>query len=497
MLRNFVFFIVILCNILIYSQIIIDTSFEAANLSSLKIYKIGKKTKSNDFRIDVMSKLDPANPVDTALKPSSRWFYFGIENIKNNKLYFNFINSDPALPFYSYDNINFKRMQLDKKKNSFYITPSKNKVYVSYFIPFTHSNLYNTEKVLLKSKFIKIDTIGFSYSNLPIKLYKITNFKKPDSIKKRVWIHSRIHTSESPASFLVDEMIKLLVSNSSYYHQMLDNIIFYVVPFANPDGVKYGLSRSNLQGINLEINWDKPDSLTAIEIKYLKEKFLHLNSQKKFDIVFNSHSQVRNRVTYWFHKPDSTSINKELHKKQLLLGYLGTDDKYFYPPFDQFSYIKPRYIEGQNWLINGDTTVALTFETSYGYYLDGFYGEKVDIKNINKIAKNILYSFNDYLMIPNKHRFVIDNDTTNGINNYKYYYFGKNYLLKNKGDKVTYNLSENLTGNYKIYKWDVDKNGFYKWIFKQKIALKNGNQTITFNVKDDNEFWDAILLVKN
>lgn len=489
-------YFVLFVNYILLGQFQIDTTFDGANVKEVNFIKlVAKKKNLNIYKVDIITRPDPANPIDSTLKPSSRWFYFGIENVKGYKLYLNFINTDPALPFYSYDNKNFKRVSYDKKKKLFYIQPTKNKIYLSYFIPYTDKNLINTEKLMEKNHYVKIDTIGFSVSKLPIKMYTITNFKISDSLKRKVWIHSRIHTSEAPSSFIVDNFIHLLLSNNHYYQEILNNVVFYIVPFTNPDGVKYGLSRSNLQGINMEINWNRPDSLTAVELSQIKKKFLELNSKHKFDIVFNSHSQIENRVIYWLHH--KSTLNEKLYKNQILFAYLGTDEKYFYPPFEHFSDISPKYLEGLCWLINGDTTVALTFETSYAYYNTKKKGETVNLTNLKILAKNILNSFNDYLMIPNKYRLVIDNDTTQSISDYHYFYFGENYLLKNKGDKIVYKLYQNLLGNYKVYKWDIDKNNFYGWKFIKKIALKKGNKDIILESTRDNEFWDAILLVKD
>ncbi|MBQ7997775.1 MAG: hypothetical protein IJ296_00375, partial [Bacteroidales bacterium] len=48
------------------------------------------------------------------------------------------------------------------------------------------------------------------------------------------------------------------------------NVVFYILPFTNPDGVQEGMSRSNSNGINLEVNYNYPDELTAQEVKNIK-----------------------------------------------------------------------------------------------------------------------------------------------------------------------------------------------------------------------------------
>jgi murein tripeptide amidase MpaA len=70
-------------------------------------------------------------------------------------------------------------------------------------------------------------------------------------------------------------MIDLIVSENPDAVEMRKKCIFYIVPFINPDGVTGGYSRSTSTGVNIEVNWDRPDSLTMPEVKALKAKMKH------------------------------------------------------------------------------------------------------------------------------------------------------------------------------------------------------------------------------
>ncbi|HOP49701.1 MAG TPA: M14 family zinc carboxypeptidase [Ignavibacteriales bacterium] len=495
MKKKYIFIIFFNCISIIYSQISYNCNFENGNVKYVDIAKIAKtkRSKKIDFyRLNIYSVTDPKNPVDSSLKPSSRWFYFKLFDVKNKNLIFNFINSDPYLPFYSYDNINFQRI-INHKKYGFYLKPEKDTVYLSYFIPYTHKNLHLGEKSWRKSQYFQIDTIGYSTDSLPLKLYTVTNNTLSNLNKKVVWIHSRIHTSEAPSSFIVHFLLKNLLFDKSF-SELLNNVVFYIVPFTNPDGVKYGLSRSNIQGINMEINWNRPDSLTANEIKILKKKILEIDSIKKIDILLNSHSQIENCLTYWIHSLKSTS--RKYFNKQMLFAFLTTNKKYFSHHDFKYSDINPKYVEGQFWLKNLDSTIALTFETPYGYYRNNPKSELVSLKNLNKISKNLLNSINDYLMINNSYRLVLDNDKNNVFNDSLNYYFNNDYKILNKNNKIEYSLKTKLVGKYQIYKWEkVGDN--YKWRYLKTIYLKPKLNKIVFKENKNNQIWDAILLIKN
>ena len=51
----------------------------------------------------IRSRIDPLNPVDTALLPSSRWFHFRLEGVKGKLMFLHIPNTEMVRPFYSYD----------------------------------------------------------------------------------------------------------------------------------------------------------------------------------------------------------------------------------------------------------------------------------------------------------------------------------------------------------------------------------------------------------
>ena len=109
--------------------------------------------------------------------------------------------------------------------------------------------------------------------------------------------------------------------------------VFYVVPETNPDGVRGGYSRSTAQGVNLEINWDRPDSLTQPEVRVLKRTIDSLSTERPFDVALNLHSQSAPFVTYWIHTAKSTSA--KMYRRKMLLSALTVAHTPYYRPIDQ------------------------------------------------------------------------------------------------------------------------------------------------------------------
>lgn len=70
--------------------------------------------------------------------------------------------------------------------------------------------------------------------------------------KKIVFISSRVHPGETPASFVLNGFLSMLLDRKSIVSQTLRRMyVFKIIPFLNPDGVYNGLYRSDTRGHNL------------------------------------------------------------------------------------------------------------------------------------------------------------------------------------------------------------------------------------------------------
>ena len=90
--------------------------------------------------------------------------------------------------------------------------------------------------------------------------------------KPVVFISSRVHPGESPASIVLNGILRLLFDESSPYCQpLLDNFCFKIVPLLNPDGVYRGYYRSDTLNQNLNRYYTDPDPKQQPSIWAVKE----------------------------------------------------------------------------------------------------------------------------------------------------------------------------------------------------------------------------------
>ena len=69
--------------------------------------------------------------------------------------------------------------------------------------------------------------------------------------KPTIFISSRVHPGETPASFVLDGIMKFLMTDCEQAQILLTKFVFKIVPILNPDGVYRGYFRLDTLGQNL------------------------------------------------------------------------------------------------------------------------------------------------------------------------------------------------------------------------------------------------------
>ncbi|MBR2136197.1 MAG: hypothetical protein IJ855_08280, partial [Bacteroidales bacterium] len=277
------------------AQVKFFSDFECGRLGSASL-KDSTNIYARELVYDIVSAKDPDNPVDTLLEPSSRWFYFLMTGVKGKDITLKFIDTDPWAPFYSYDNREWTRYDPENEMTGKFTarkTYDRDSVWVAYCIPYTNTHLNQMMDEWQYRNGVRIYSIGKSYQGRDMNMLVITNHEIPDKNKKRIYIHGRVHPSESPCSWCLEGLIEELISPTPYARSLRDQAVFYILPFNNPDGVALGHSRCDAIGVNMESYYDRPDSRTRPEVKNIK-KFRETTTWggNHFDLLLNFHSQI-------------------------------------------------------------------------------------------------------------------------------------------------------------------------------------------------------------
>jgi len=88
---------------------------------------------------------------------------------------------------------------------------------------------------------VTVERIGQSPEQRNLWLLRITDASP--RAKQNFLIRARVHAYESAGSYVMEGMVRWLLSEDAYAAEALRQYVFYVIPMANPDGVHNGLGR--------------------------------------------------------------------------------------------------------------------------------------------------------------------------------------------------------------------------------------------------------------
>lgn len=565
--------------------------FEGGSLDSAALISAG-----DTLVFDIFSRKDPLNPADPKLAPSSRWYLFRMEGTKGKKIRLNIKRSECRRPFWSADGNSFERLEtqeaplgegyifLDCAERHPYDT-----IYIAYHNPYLASRLNSCIERWSKLPYVECSSIGKSMEGREMPILHITGNSAGElaestpawfsntassttaaksvtaasstttassttaaksatasigksSNKFRVYIHGRIHTSESPASWHLEKLIDLITASTPQAAALRERVDFYILPFTNPDGVVNGLSRSGLHGINLEVNHADPDSLTCPEVKNIRAFLTSLTSDgKPVDLFLNMHSQIADYVTYWIHTRESSS--RDAFFNLMKISDLTTSQNRLFSKREySFSNMHSKYLEGWFWDNFGEQTTAITFETPYS-----FYGKKrprraegsstnggsaaanvsnsaangsaaategsgavadtvwVSERGMEELAVNSFNAVCDFFGVESEERMTAEVKSGSGCKksaDKEYLYTGKGFAeVTRDGGKVSYRRPYLKSGEYDLYIWRCgtldsaveEENAFIK--VDRVIQKRNGKFKYKYNSTKKGERLGSALLI--
>ncbi len=456
--------LLIILQTLSFSQTTFDANFESGNINTV--------TTIDSINYTVTTKSDIGG----------RWFYFRIKGVRNKFIRVTISSTDVNRPFYSYNNMDFTRFSASESPSlrMFQKTFTEDTVYVAYYTPYNYSYLQERITEWKLNPFTKVDTLGITDKGFPIQQITITDPSVPSTNKQRIWIHARTHPGETPSSWHFDGIIQKLLSNDeviSFYRQKL---IFYLIPFTNPDGVFYGRSRTNFSGVDVESNWNKSDVETCKEVKILKQRMAQINSSKVLSVFNNLHSQAAQYCTFWIHTPSSTT--SKFYRREYQFANLNTSDNPYFDPGDYSeSNLSAVFPEGWLWANHGEQVMALTYETPYDKYSTDIW---VTNSNLVEIGQRNVYAVAEYLELSHPKWIILDNknaiasgtwnaDTT-GLE-----FYSDNYLtapISAGNSMIEYSTDNLISGIYDVFAWWPSSSSYS---YNTRFTIKaGGNETM-------------------
>ena len=144
------------------------------------------------------------------------------------------------------------------------------KLYVARLEPYRLSDLDRLLESISKSRRAQVTSIGRTVGGRDLEVVRIGDATAP----YRVFVRARAHPWESGSSWVAQGLIQRLLKDDEDARKFLAQYVVYVLPMANKDGVARGMTRFNVNGKDLNRNWDKPADGTLVPENAALERWL-------------------------------------------------------------------------------------------------------------------------------------------------------------------------------------------------------------------------------
>lgn len=128
------------------------------------------------------------------------------------------------------------------------------RLYVARIEPYRLSDLDRLLSSIRNNPLVEITPVGKTVQGRELEIIRVGD----ESAPHRVFIRARAHPWETGGNWVVEGLLHRLLKGDAEAKKFLQQFCLYVMPIANKDGVAHGMTRFNLQGKDLNRNWDKP-----------------------------------------------------------------------------------------------------------------------------------------------------------------------------------------------------------------------------------------------
>ncbi len=157
------------------------------------------------------------------------------------------------------------------------------------------------EEIESHSRVSGVELLAESLDGNPVHLLSLADPDIPESEKHSIWVVGRQHPGETPGSWMIEGLIRWLLSDSPQAAALLENCSFHIIGFINPDGVLRGNFRTNAAGLNLNRQWLDTDP-QAPTIQAAIDRIVHHHETHDDILLFSdkhAHSSIRENFFYY------------------------------------------------------------------------------------------------------------------------------------------------------------------------------------------------------
>jgi len=203
-------------------------------------------------------------------------------------------------------------------------------LFVAQVEPYRLSDLQQLFSRIKDDMRVKITPIGKSVEGRDLHIIQIGN----DNAPHRLFIRARAHPWEAGTNWVVEGIIKELLQHNDEVKAYLNSYAVYILPMANIDGVAHGVTRFNMNGMDLNRNFNAPaDPVLSPENAAMESWLEKMISQgKKPDLAIDFHNDSYGNLSFSFsgekseiYKQNMQSFKRLLHTYSWFTGSSSYD----------------------------------------------------------------------------------------------------------------------------------------------------------------------------
>ncbi len=164
-------------------------------------------------------------------------------------------------------------------------------LYVARMQPYRVSDLERLLGAARASPHASVTPIGHTAQGRPLEIIGIGDPRAPH----RIFVRARAHPWEAGSSWVAEGLIQRLLQDDAEARRWRARYVLYVLPMANKDGVARGGTRFNVNGKDLNRNWDHPADPAIVPENAALERWLEaaIADGRKPDLAIELHNDGR------------------------------------------------------------------------------------------------------------------------------------------------------------------------------------------------------------
>lgn len=183
-------------------------------------------------------------------------------------------------------------------------------LYLARVEPYRISDLQRLLAEIKPSPLVAVEEIGRTVEGRPLEIVRVG---RPDA-PRRVLLRARAHPWEPGGNWVVEGIVRALLGDDEVARRCLDRYCLYVLPMANKDGVARGRTRFNMQGKDLNRDWDQPADPDFAPENAALEAWIRrqIDAGRKPDFAMDLHNDEGGRLH--LSRPDIPAVDAYLER---------------------------------------------------------------------------------------------------------------------------------------------------------------------------------------